>query len=467
MAQKSGWYSKNQTFSISALSNATYTVANMSYANLTVYVIDEESGAYLSGYDLDLVSVNYSFDENVTGVTNYSYALINETFTVSVDLSGYALTNATQNVSVSGDTNLTFYLREENTLNITIYNETSNTLLNTINVTVDIIQSNQTTNLSTANGTLYATGLASGDLEIRYSGGSANGRTYFVTLTNRTYQEIRLYLLENAASTWITFDLVDQNGQDLEEAIIKAQRFYPAENLYRTVAMTKSNFNGESTLDLVEKTTTPNVFYKFIVEVDGVVKETTNATEILSTTLYFTIDVLEDVFTSWDGMENVQYTLTYDNATTSFSFTWSDTTGLTEYGCLKVTRHTPLEHTIVCNNCTTSTGATIVCNVTDTGDLYKAVGLIETTTNGSLYTVATESWNFDMKWATFGSFGVFLALLFVMVMAGVGLWNPVVAVVLTLVGLIFSVIIGLVNLTYVSLVTLVIIGIITIFKMRT
>ena len=99
--------------------------------------------------------------------------------------------------------------------------------------------------------------------------------------------------------------------------------------------------------------------------------------------------------------------------------------------------------------------------------MFKAVGLIETNTNNSLYTVATLSWNFDTKYLIFGSFGIFLSFMFIMTMAGVGLWNPVVAVALSLVGLVFSVIMGMIHFSYVSVVALVIVGGIAIARMRT
>lgn len=477
LAQKTGWFDKNQTFTVIALSNETETVVNLSSANLTIYVIDQHTATYLSNYDITLTSLNYTSwtGENVTSVSNYSYYLINGTYAVSISKSGYATTNASANITVAGHTNYTFYLREANTLNMTVYDETTNTLLTNVNVSIAIIQDNTTVIYYTGNGTLYSTSLTPGEIEIQYDDYNTSGydgRVYYVTLSNYTYQEVRLYLLNSTLGDLITFDLVDQDGQDLEGAIVKAQRFYPAENMYRTVAMTKSNFNGQGSIDLVKKATQANVFYKFIVEVDGEVKEETDATEINpvgADILYFTVDVLESIFTSWDGMENVEYSLINGTSagTPYFSFTWSDTTGLTQYGCLNVVRHTPLGETVICNNCTTSTAATIVCNITNDGKLYKAAALIETTTNHSLYTVAVLDWNFDNKSATFGQFGVFLAFILIGTMAAIGLWNPVVSVVLCLVGLVFSAIIGMISITYITVISLVIVGGIIIAKSRT
>jgi len=472
MAQKTDWHDKNQTFTVSALDNTTtYTVKNMTYTNLTIYVVDRATGVHLTGYTINFTSLNHTgwAGDGASSVTNYTFDLINNTYNVTVDMPGYSATNTTKDVNVAGNTTYTFYLHKSNSLNFTIYKETTNTLLTGVTISIDIIQSNQTSNLSTTNGILYVTGLSSGELEIRYADNASvyGGRVYFVTMTNNTFQDVRLYLLNSTLGTLITFDVVDQNGQDLEGAIIKAQRFYPAENLYRTVAMTKSNFEGQGSIDLVKKITQANVFYKFLVEVNNSTKEDTTATEILANILYFTIDVLEDIFTSYDGIGDVEYNLTYSNTTLQFSFVWNDLTGLVREGCLKVIEHTPLKETLICNDCTESTSATLLCNITDTGNLFKAVGLIETLTNNSLYVVATESWSFDTKYLTFGAFGVFIAFLFIMTLAGVGMWNPVVAVVLSLVGLVFSVIIGLVNFTYISIVALVIVGGIAIAKMRT
>jgi len=441
-----------------------------------VYVFDLISGQSLSNYDINFSSLNYTTwtGESYSGVTNYSLKTINNSMTISVDVDGYSTFNTTINVSVTGDTNISFYLRLENSVNISIYDETTNTLLDNIDIYVDIIQESQTYNLSTSNGTMYVTGIDSGEVAIRYGqigDSDFDGRGYFLTLINRSYQEIRLYLLNDTLSSLIILDVVDEQGRNVESGIIKCQRFYPEENRFRTIAMGKTNFDGKSSIDLVKKETKSNVLYKFIIEVDEIVRKETIATEInplAADILFFTINLQEDVFLSWDGMKDVQYLLSFNDTLNQFTYSWSDTTGLVRYGCLNVKRHTPLYEESVCSECETSTAATLICNITNqTDSIFIANAQIETNTNNSLYTVATASWNFNQKWIIFGDYGPLLALLFIGTLTMVGIWNPIVAVITCITAFIFSLILGFLSISYVSAVTLIIIGAIAIFKMRT
>lgn len=448
--------------------NATQNISldDFGYVNLSILAVDALNGSSIATFTANITSLNYTLwtgEETSTTTNITSFTLINGTYNVTVDVDGYSY--GIQQVNITAyQQNLTIYLQPENALNISIYKESTNTLLSGINFTIDIITANDTINLTTDNGTHWVEGLAAGEVEIRYAeavNNSYEGRVYFVNLTDRSYHEIRLYLLNSTISDLITLDLIDQNGDDLEGAIIKAQRFYPAENLYRTVAMTKSNFNGQGSIDLVKKTTQANIFYKFIVEVGGVVREETEATEINPVSadiLYFTIQTQADVFESWDAIDDVSGSLTFDETTNRFSFVWSDTTGLVRQGCLQVIRQLPNREIEICDSCTESTSATILCSVNDTGDFYLARAFIDTTTENSEYTVATLTHSFFNRYETFGDTGVFLAFIFVLTMAGVGIWNPIVAGSLAVVAVIFSVLIGFVYLSWASIISLIIIG---------
>jgi hypothetical protein len=208
--KKTGWYNQNQTFTITALENDTRTIANMSYANLTISAKDGSTNASLTGYNLTIKSLNFTawIGETAGAVTNYSFYLINGTYNVTIDATGYELTNAQANVTVSGNTNYTFTLYKENSLQITIRDEITNARILS-NITARFTNNINTWENVTNTGSRFVYNLTPDVYTILFYGSGYSTRTYTITVGNRTTQSLTAYMISSNYSTTLTIKNVD------------------------------------------------------------------------------------------------------------------------------------------------------------------------------------------------------------------------------------------------------------------
>jgi hypothetical protein len=425
MAQKIGWFSKNQTFTVAALSNTTRTVENMSYANLTIYVRDANGSAYLSGYALNLTSLNYTSwpGENYSSTSNQSFSLINGTYHVDVDMPGYALTDAEANITVAGHTNYTFWLYATNTVNITFLYEANGTLAAGPTISADLIVGDaNATSGSTTTGYMWIEGLTPGEYEIRYSTTDFQERSYFFTLTNRTYNELILYLLEDAASEDILINLFDEFTNPLEGYTIKLLRYYAAENGYVEVDMGRTNSEGQTQLRAIRN----GPYYKFrILDSDGTVLQTTSATQIYDLEINLYVTLGGNIGQLLENLNGVSYELTYLNSTKQFKFSWDNPDNTVTNAELKIYTTTPLADTLYNSSSTASSSGTIYLSIAEVnGTTYKAQAYLTFSGDSSATLVDTLTHTFDAVVSIFGKYGLLLTFFIVLAVALVGIWSP-------------------------------------------
>lgn len=214
-AQKTGWYSQNQSFVVTALQNNTQTIVNMSYANLTVSAKDGTTNASLTSCDTIINHINWTWwaGESQTGMTNASYYLVNGTYNVSINCPGYALTYGVANVTVSGNTNYTFTLYKTNSVSITILDEiTGNPILS--NITVRWTNNATTWENITDTSTLFVYNLTPSNYTILFYGSNYSTRTYTITVGNLTTQFLTAYMVSSTYST--IFTVKDKDTGDIQ-----------------------------------------------------------------------------------------------------------------------------------------------------------------------------------------------------------------------------------------------------------
>jgi len=204
-ANKTSWYSQNQTVVISALQNNTQTVENMSYANLTISAKDGMTNASLSTCDSSILSVNWTgwTGETQTGTFNDSYYLVNGTYTVSVNCSGYAYDYTVANVSVAGNTNYTFTLYKSNSVYIHIFDEILNTPILS-NVTVRWTTNSFTWENVTNTSNLFVSNITAGVYTLLFYSSNYSTRTYTITVGDFTTQTLNAYMISSTYSTIFT-----------------------------------------------------------------------------------------------------------------------------------------------------------------------------------------------------------------------------------------------------------------------
>lgn len=470
MAQLAGWDSKNQTFTIPALSNATYTIANMSYNTLTIYAIDIHTGAYISNYQLNLTSLNYSgwAGEHYASTTNQTFSLINGTYNVAIDASGYALQDAEVNVSVTGDGNYTFNLYPTNSLNITFYDEADGSILNTTNITFEIILDDANATIGwTANATYWVDGLDAGDYEIRYRG-TADGygeRSYYFTLTNRTYNALSLYLLNDSSTESITTTLYDEYGNTLEGYTLRLLRYYASLSGYVVVDEGQTNSEGVTIVSAIRN----GPYYKFrIVDPDGEVLKTTSATQIYDTSISLYVTLGEGIGETLTNLNGISYELVYLTASDQFRFTWDASDGLIVSATTYVYTTDPLNgDTLVNSSTSTSASGTMYIGIAAENDTtYKAMSFVTFTDDTEPTLLDTLMVSFDEPVATFGKLGLFLTFIIVVTFALTGVFNPAAPCILVPLSLILTRIARLHALEWTWIVAITAVGAIILYIIR-
>ena len=129
-------------------------------------------------------------------------------------------------------------------------------------------------------------------------------------------------------------------------------------------------------------------------------------------------------------------------------FTFSDSSNFVREGKLVVTRKTTLQNTEVCNTSLVAATGTIECNLTSyvsQSGQFVAVGWIDSATTTSWYAVQSAVKEFyGSSRYVWGTAGAFYALLIVIAMALLGLWNPNVTMIMGGVGMIVCFMLGLI-----------------------
>lgn len=327
-AQMSGWFPQNQTFTVTALTNTTQTVQNMSYANLTVYAVDGTTNQSLSGYDLYLNSISYpAFGESASTVTNHSFYLINGTYNVTIVMPGYAVTEAVANITVSGNTNYTFTLYLSNSVSITIRDEITNNLI-TDNVTVRWSDNSTTWENITSTGSLFVSNISSGNYTLLFYSTNFSTRTYSITVGPSSHQFLTAYMISSTYSTIFTIKDID-TGTILDGVSITMYKLI--NSTWTTVESKVSDISGKAQFYY-----DPIANYRFYLSYTGYQDYVFYLNPILFSTydVYMTKESVLNYSVDFDDISFIYSPTTFNNnANISMNFLISSPSGmLTNYG---------------------------------------------------------------------------------------------------------------------------------------
>jgi len=401
-----------------------------------------------SGY----CNVPFRLHSNSTGIIQISD--INITY-------GINITNCT-----SGNPFITFNGKNEETNNAMNYSQDMTLTLNNGYDLYDnkSFEFRNQTNYSICIYPSWATYQA--DSTSKYYATGFSDRYYYLdnaTLTNNT-QNINLYL--HNSTNPITFYISNEQGLGQSNIIIQVQRWFIGTGTYLLVAEGLTDNNGYSYINLK-----PNDWYKYIlIQNRAVAKEF--STQYLNTTdvnLAISSLSIPSYFNYWD---KVAYSCIYSNATNVITCTYSDISGEAKNVCLQVDLYTMSNKTNVCNQCSNSSSSTLICSLPAGNNTYKANLYGSFCCSTTSYFILWQQWIQTAGTITsrFGSIGVLIAFILIMLMFFVGLWNYAVSIVLGMFGLTMSYTFGLLNITQTTITTLigmVVIGAIIIYEMRT
>jgi len=433
-----------------------------------------------------------------TSVANFSLTVWNSTFalignetttagliafnftgnhTVNFTSPQYADNQTFQLLTLGG--NFSFEVFASNSLYIFIYDEETDELIDDRNVTVQIINyDNSSHEVLTDTGSTFQSGFTVGTYEIRYNAQGYNSRSYYATITGSDTQGIDLYLLNSSQATYTSFIIIDETGNLLESAELSAYRYFIDSDSFKVVEMDLSNFNGISTLSLQHYDTR----YRFIVNLNGstvYVSEATQGYKIADSSYTLIATLLGDTTESFFGTTGLFSNLSWNNETGLIYFTVNDPSSLVDQFCIDVIEMNALNSvgfTQVCSrelgNCLNASTGTVTCNVTTyvaNGRHIVAKGWIHTDTEYSEYWVEAISVFTDLSAVnTLGVFGVFLGFLVILtgffaglVVGGLGLAIIIFDIALILMSLIQLIVVGLpvlIGIIFISVVVLVLVS---------
>ncbi len=302
--------------------------------------------------------------------------------------------------------------------------------------------------------------------QISYTNTSYVPRTYYLnnaSLTNAT-SLIKLLMLNNTEATKFYFT-VEKDGIRLTNATVTISKKNIGTGNWDVVGIRETDSLGEfiEYLELDKEHS-----FSFVKDADllGTIYRTSSCS---SAPCLVTLQVGEGAdYNVWNGYydiyaPNVVYTLEFDKDSKIVNYTFIDVTGLATYFRLQVDKIALDNSTInLCNETLYATQGTITCNLsTQTGN-FVAKGVVSRSPEkivaiitGILSSIAD----------TIGkNLGLFLAFLFIIVVGFVGMYNPVVGIILTAVAFTFSVILGLVSVSLTSVILIVILAILLIIK---
>lgn len=274
-------------------------------------------------------------------------------------------------------------------------------------------------------------------------------------------QVIPLYLLNNSLSTAVQFSVENSNGQNEGGVYIVAERYYPAENLYRAVAMGKANEQGDATiyLRILSPTYRYRVYKNFMLA-----KTTTNAligctVAPCSITIVLGTGELVDYLT-WTA--SIGHACVYDNTTYVLNCTFADSSQVAHNFRLLVEQSTALRTSTVCDVSVITQSGSLVCTGLNASNRYVySLTFSSSPLNILEAGVIVQSFLHDL-----GAFGRFIGLLVFVGIAAMGILiaDVFIAGIFAGVGLLALMILGLVPFSEAAIAGLVLFGIILAMK---
>lgn len=438
--------------------------------NITV-TLQLDNDTILTLNTTDQITYNYTYNGVSSGYHNFTW--------IVTDLSGNTETNTTikyvGNFSISDCTNTTTHPYRP--INATI--KLASTLLPVISNSVINLQAYYQTPTNYQNYSFTFTNTANWSLcqntnetlqvtgTINYQDTNATYAQNTYTWTNADFnsntQLLDLYLFP--ATTPIVITVLDEFGNPVSDATVQVLTTIGGLT-YATVSTLTTGYDGKTVGNLVGYTQ----WYKFNVIKGGTTLLATSPILITSTTITLNLPSSNSWITAYDNFQNTICTVAYNNATGNMRLDWINSEGNVIQACLEITKDDILHTGILINTtCTSSASGTILVPINLTGtskSVFTGTGKItanQTTFQcGTPVSVETDG----STWKTYNTEGISYAFIIVLTMFAIGIWNPVVSILLGMIALIVVNILGFYVMSIPVLVGIIIIMGVAMWRLR-
>lgn len=377
--------------------------------------------------------------------------------TVYVESSGYAVSASTNYayLNVTQDLqNVTLYLYDTNSLNITFYDESDpETLLSGPLISLDLISDVFSGNYSTTNGSIFISLLSPTNYTLRYSANGFTERFYYVQVSNNSFSGLSLYLINDTVYSNISVYVVDEILNPVEGAVVKALKYYLPDNSYILQEVGITDISGVAIMSLTKN----DEYYKFIVEYQGETKKITTPATIKTDSLTIGINFGQSVAEEYYNYKSIDWNLAFTDSTNNYRFDYNDVSGLANEYCLRVYKYTNLSITPYDSECDTASVGTLLINVAnETGVTYVATATY--VENGEVKILGSLFKSFPEDTLNNTRFGLFLQILLTVAFGSFALLSVVFAAITVPFSLIVGKWIGLITIPWTYLVTLQVTG---------
>jgi len=196
-------------------------------------------------------------------------------------------------------------------------------------------------------------------------GGSYAKRGYYIIdypLVSGDPSLVDLYLIKKSVASPIKIIVQDASGVNQEGLYVKLQRYYPDDNLFRTVQVGKTDSNGEVNFYVEPSDLGGYAEYYLIIENETTELKRFGPRTFLSTDPETTVKLVESTqFKFTEMKKNINVGVTFNNITNVTSITFSSTSNTAKTYGYSIVLSNITSNQEVCSNSTTSTSVTFTC----------------------------------------------------------------------------------------------------------
>jgi hypothetical protein len=419
------------------------SITNTTYANTSIALnfVVTHTGADLIDkcwYKLD-TEANVTGCNNVTLPVNISTHIIRACANDTWD-SGYC---AQQIFSIEIGVNI-YAWDEETLVNISSFNATISdglTYYQTGSTNSNVIKFNLTTNNS---------------LTIMVSNTEYSTRTYYIPFSNTT---INAYLLKTSSGLSQLFKTVNLYDNEVVGAVINVRKFISGS--WITVAQGITDDTGTVGIAL-----SPLINYNAIASKTGYINRTRTFTP--STSVVKFIFGAENIpnYLSWLS-DRVKSNCTYTNTTyRDMACDVNDTAGIVVNTVMKAWQYSGITPTQICQNEDATAPYNLNCTFTNLNRTFYWT-LSAVTDDGTFQ--LDSGWKQYTTIFNYGMMGLFVMLMMFIIIGFVGMWNPPIAIILSVLSLIIGYLLNFINFGEAGIgavISIVLVGIVFAFKIK-
>ena len=290
-----------------------------------------------------------------------------------------------------------------------------------------------------------------------------------IVLTNKT-KIVNVYNLNYSSSQSYEFTILNYANEPIQEAYIKAERYYPDSNTYSIIEMAKTDSFGKGLLHLVLE----DVFYRYIIEKDGsilykYIPDAMYCSEEPCEKEIITSEDIDSLYSQLNDVSSFRYNVSYDYTSNMLRMDYTDTSGTLSYVRMVARKGGyASDGGELCNVNATAASGVLLCNMSSYEGTFWVDGYISRSPEQGLKNfIGLTYTNFSEAFDKYGSNGILLGIFLIITLVLIGLTtgNPKVIIIMTIIGLASTFFLGFDKIPFKAIMGIVAIGVLIIMML--